>query len=40
MLYYQVVCNVSATCFGHYLAIIRLYLTYRVTVLYNQYIQW
>ena len=32
--------NVSTTCFGHYLAIIRSYLTYRVTALYNQCIQW
>ena len=36
MLYYQVEYNVSATCFGHYLAMTRLYFTCRVTVLCNQ----
>jgi len=36
MLYYQVIYNVSATCFAHYLAIIRLYWAYRLTVLDNQ----
>jgi len=40
MLYYKVLYNVSTTCFGHYLAIFRLYLAYRVTVLHNQHIWW
>jgi len=40
-LYYiiKLIYNVSTTCFDHYLAIIRLYFTYKVTVLYNQCIQ-
>ena len=33
MLYYQVLYNLSITCFGHYLTIIWLYQAYRVTVL-------
>jgi len=36
MLYYQILYNVSTTCFDHYLAIIRFYKSYRVTVLHNE----